>query len=117
MSITSSDREKVKVDIMEEIVYAQFTQHAELAEQLLATGDKILMKIQERICEKMTVFYKNDKIKISGDWNQGYCGEIPESYMEIPFPEEYKRFLLKHNGGNFLVEFENERVGLGNTLI
>ena len=38
------DWEEVKVGIMEEIVRAKFTQHPELAAQLLATGDKILVE-------------------------------------------------------------------------
>ena len=36
------DWESVKVGIMEEIVYAKFTQNEELKEKLLATGDMIL---------------------------------------------------------------------------
>ena len=38
------DWEEVKVGIMEEIVRAKFTQHPELAERLLATGDKVLVE-------------------------------------------------------------------------
>lgn len=38
------DWEKVKVGIMEEIVRAKFTQNPELAAQLLATGDKVLVE-------------------------------------------------------------------------
>lgn len=38
------DWEQVKVGIMEEIVRAKFTQHPELAQRLLATGDKILVE-------------------------------------------------------------------------
>lgn len=38
------DWEDVKVGLMEEIVRAKFTQHPELARQLLATGDKILVE-------------------------------------------------------------------------
>ena len=38
------DWESVKVGIMEEIVRAKFTQHRELAEKLLATGDKVLVE-------------------------------------------------------------------------
>ena len=38
------DWEEVKVGIMEEIVRAKFTQHPELAERLLATGDKVLIE-------------------------------------------------------------------------
>ena len=38
------DWEQVKVGIMEEIVRAKFTQHPELAAQLLATGDKVLVE-------------------------------------------------------------------------
>lgn len=38
------DWETVKVGIMEEIVRAKFTQHPELAEKLLETGDKILVE-------------------------------------------------------------------------
>ena len=39
-----SDWEEVKVGIMEEIVRAKFTQHIELAEKLIATGEKILVE-------------------------------------------------------------------------
>ena len=38
------DWEEVKVGIMEEIVRAKFAQHPELAWQLLATGDKVLVE-------------------------------------------------------------------------
>ena len=38
------DWETVKVGIMEEIVRAKFMQHPELAEKLLATGDKVLVE-------------------------------------------------------------------------
>ena len=38
------DWEKVKFTLMEEIVRAKFTQHPELAEQLLATGQKIIIE-------------------------------------------------------------------------
>ncbi len=38
------DWEEVKVGIMEEIVRAKFNQHPELAERLLATGDKVLIE-------------------------------------------------------------------------
>lgn len=38
------DWETVKFGIMEEIVRAKFTQHPELAEKLLATGDKIIVE-------------------------------------------------------------------------
>ena len=38
------DWEQVKVDIMEEIVRAKFTQHPELAAKLLATGEKVLVE-------------------------------------------------------------------------
>lgn len=38
------DWEAVKVGIMEEIVRAKFAQHPELAEKLLATGDKVLVE-------------------------------------------------------------------------
>ena len=38
------DWEEVKVGIMEEIVRAKFTQHPELAAQLLATGEKVLVE-------------------------------------------------------------------------
>lgn len=39
-----SDWETVKLGIMEEIVRAKFTQHPELAEKLLATGDMVLVE-------------------------------------------------------------------------
>ena len=38
------DWEKVKNGIMEEIVCAKFTQHTDLAEKLLATGDRVLVE-------------------------------------------------------------------------
>ena len=38
------DWEEVKAGIMEEIVRAKFTQHPDLAEKLLATGDRILVE-------------------------------------------------------------------------
>ena len=39
-----SDWERVKVDLMYQICKAKFTQHADLAEQLLATGDAELIE-------------------------------------------------------------------------
>ena len=39
-----ADWEDVKVGIMEEIVRAKFTQHDELAQLLIATGDKIIIE-------------------------------------------------------------------------
>lgn len=38
------DWEQVKIDLMEKIVRAKFTQHPELAWRLPETGDKILME-------------------------------------------------------------------------
>ena len=54
----------------------------------------------------MIILYEDDNVKISGDWNQGYCGEIPESYKGIILPEDYKEFLREHNGGKFNVYFK-----------